>query len=340
MAALDKYRDPVKGGRQGAAPSAAALDLQTMAVAHYANTDHDSAAGRLIQGQVDHTLVIGKRCHTTPEELAAMERDFCNAPDALGDTLFQLGTCPVCQRKVSHGEFGVDHLMYYLEGDVDRKPQKVRSLPRIWCTPCAKQRAKRQRRPYARSRDDVSFNDAWAAFVKQVRAEQGGGGAAAEAAPAAAAPEAVPANEPTRRLWAWLAKTLPTATFHKEGKIAFKVLDAAPLAGSDVDLENKRFEITLRVAYEATTALVSGEAVEARGASVVSLALATGAAAVATAVVANERCTLTNEPDAAVLERCMLKTDLIAKVWAKKGVPRFVFNKLGDLKPHADKLMA
>ena len=46
--------DQVKGKRQQLAPSAESLDLRAMAAAQYANTDHDTDYGRLIQGQVDH----------------------------------------------------------------------------------------------------------------------------------------------------------------------------------------------------------------------------------------------------------------------------------------------
>lgn len=328
--------DQVKGVVQAAPMSEAELTLKQMAVAHYANTDHDCLAGRLIQGQVDHSIKIGTRCYSTPEEIKEMERKFAaEAPD--GNTLFQLGTCPICQRRVSHGEFGIDNIMFYLEGDPDKKPAKIRSLPRIWCTPCAKQYAKKRRQPYIKTKEDAKFSDVWDETVEEIRISQGGAPAPVVAAVAAAA---VPANEPTKKLWAWLAKTLVTSSFFKEGKIEFKVVGAEALPGSDLDLENKKFAVKLRVFYEATTALVSGEAVEARGSSVVDLGLETDGDAVSFAIDANERCTLTNKAGSLILERCMLKTDLIAKVWAKKGIPRFVFNKLADLLPHALKLMA
>lgn len=328
--------DQVKGGKQRSAPAEEQLDLQRMAVAHYANTDHDTAAGRLIQGQVDHTLMIGKRVHASKEELAEMEKMFVET-DVLSDsTLFQLSTCPVCQRSVSHGEFGVDHIMYYLEGDEEKVPRKIRSLPRIWCTPCAKHRAKHQKKPYLKSREDTSFKDEWAAFVAEIRKEQGQTVDGDPATP----PPAEPANEPTRKLWAWLAKTLVGKSPTKEGKMNFAVVGVEPLPGSDLDLENKSFSILLKVSYDATTKLVSGETVDAFGTSVVKLALAGPDADVDYAVHSSGSCKLKSIPDAEVLERCQLKTDLIGKVWVKKGVNKLLYSKLADLKPHALRLMA
>ena len=93
--------------------------------------------------------------------------------------------------------------------------------------------------------------------------------------------------------------------------------------------------IRLKVTYEASTKLVSGETVDAVGASVVALALETGAAAATVAAEAGGTARLVGEPDAEVLERCMLKTDLIAKVWAKKGVQKLVLAKLADLRATA-----
>ena len=68
--------DQVKGKRQQLAPSAESLDLRAMAAAQYANTDHDTDYGRLIQGQVDHTLFPGRRVRTTAAELETMAADF------------------------------------------------------------------------------------------------------------------------------------------------------------------------------------------------------------------------------------------------------------------------
>merc|ERR1711977_581647 len=61
------------------------------------------------------------------------------------------------------GEFGVDHIMFYLEGDEERETRKVRSTPRIWCGPCAKAHAKRNKKPYLRSRTEESL---WAWLSK------------------------------------------------------------------------------------------------------------------------------------------------------------------------------
>jgi len=78
-------------------------------------------------------LLVGHRVKSSDEELKKLAGEFGQSD---GDVVRHLGTCPVCQRSVTHGEFGVDHIMYYLEGDEEKAPRKVRSLPRLWCTPC------------------------------------------------------------------------------------------------------------------------------------------------------------------------------------------------------------
>ena len=128
--------------------------------AHYLQTDHDTESGRLIQGQVDHTLLVGHRVRTSTEELEKLRAEF-------GTDQLQLEKCPVCQRTVTHGEFGVDHIMFYLEGDEERETRKVRSTPRIWCGPCAKAHAKRNKKPYLRSRNEETLREAWQGFVSK-----------------------------------------------------------------------------------------------------------------------------------------------------------------------------
>ena len=46
------------------------------AAAQYSGTDHDSAAGRLVQGQVDHTLMIGHRVAAAEGDFAEMAARF------------------------------------------------------------------------------------------------------------------------------------------------------------------------------------------------------------------------------------------------------------------------
>jgi hypothetical protein len=256
---------------------AESLDLRAMAAAQYANTDHDTDYGRLIQGQVDHTLFPGRRVRTTAADLETMAADFRENFGGVAETTrFLLGTCPACQRDVTHGDFGVDHIFYYLEGDEDKKPVKVRSIPRIWRGPCAEKRAKQMRKPRVKSRTEKALADEWTSFVNDVNREQGH--AVVEEEEAAA----TPANAATASLWAWLAEALVGAA-GAEGKVSFEVTRVDPLAGSDVDARRGAFAVRLRVSYRATTALVTGEPVDAAGSSVVSLSLEPGGAAVAMA---------------------------------------------------------
>ena len=96
-------RAPEKGARQQELIDEQQLELRTQMAAHYLQTDHDTDGGRLIQGQVDHTLLVGHRVRTSTEELEKLRVEF-------GTDQLQLEKCPVCQRTVTHGEFGVDHV--------------------------------------------------------------------------------------------------------------------------------------------------------------------------------------------------------------------------------------
>ena len=130
-----------------------------------------------MQGQVDHTLMIGHRVAAAESDFAEMAARFRDegfgAEHATG--LEQLAKCPACSRALTHGDFGVDHIMYYLDGDDEKKPAKVRSIPRIWCTPCAQRRAKHMRRPYVKSRQVAAWRDEREDFVASVERDQKAG---------------------------------------------------------------------------------------------------------------------------------------------------------------------
>ena len=82
----------------------------------------------------------------------------------------------------------------------------MRSTPRIWCGPCAKAHAKRNKKPYLRSRNEETLREAWQGFVSKVREGQGqdlDGETLVEE----------PGNEQTAKLWAWLSKVLVAKDF-------------------------------------------------------------------------------------------------------------------------------
>ena len=310
------YRAPEKGARQQALINDQQVELHKAAAAHYLRTDHDG----LVQGQVDHTLLVGHRVRTSPEELEALKLEF-------GTEQLQLEKCPVCQRAVSHGEFGVDHIMFYAAGDGDKKTRKVRSTPRIWCSPCAKAHAKRHRKPYLRSRAEESLRDAWRGFVVKVRADQGQD---VEGAPARAAP----GNEATAKLWAWLGKVLVSKDFCVFAKARFRVTDV--VCSGDVDLEKRSFEVLMHITYKAFTTLVTGEEIACAGASVVGVRFCDDT--VTTAIKAGSA-RLGGAVDATLTDRALQKTDLVGKIWTKKAAPKLVVGRLGDLRAKARKLV-
>ena len=67
--ATQLLRAPEKGTKQQSLVDDQQLELRTQMAAHYLQTDHDTDGGRLIQGQVDHTLLVGHRVRTSTEEL-------------------------------------------------------------------------------------------------------------------------------------------------------------------------------------------------------------------------------------------------------------------------------
>ena len=91
------------------------------AAAAYTNTGGNG----LVQGQVDHTIQLGKRVKATVEEMKEMEENFNSSN--YGD-VFQLDVCVVCARKITHGDFAIDHILYYREGDEEKRTAKVSTL--------------------------------------------------------------------------------------------------------------------------------------------------------------------------------------------------------------------
>lgn len=343
--------------------TSALLATYRTAAAAYTQTDHDG----LIQGQVDHTLMIGHRVVADRAEFAEMAQRL-EGGDPMG--FDHLDKCPACSRAVDHGDFGVDHIMYYREGDAEKKPAKVRSIPRIWCTPCAQARAKSMRRPYVKSREVARWRDEWEQFVRGVEAEQhaarhagdvivhldslappevidpaapriatapprdaaDGDGAAAEADDAANAEAAKPKNKPTRLAWKWINHQLAGAPRkHVEGKFEF-VVTAARTRG-EVDVDARTFALEVDVEYAARTTLVSGEAVRACGRCVVACSSANGEPATVEREVRDAgTCVLATPPPpetpTAVAEGMLRKTDMATKLWLKKGVPACVWGPL------------
>ena len=120
--ATQLLRAPEKGARQQELIDDQQLELRTQMAAHYLQTDHDTDGGRLIQGQVDHTLLVGHRVRTSTEELEKLRAEF-------GTDQLQLEKCPVCQRTVTHGEFGVDHicLLYTSPSPRDKRQSRMPS---------------------------------------------------------------------------------------------------------------------------------------------------------------------------------------------------------------------
>ena len=106
------------------------------------------------------------------------------------------------------------------------------------CAPCAKAYAKRQKRPYLRSREEESLRDAWRGFVRGVRDDD-----ANDFEDEALRVE--PGNDQTAKLWAWLSQVLVSKELVEVAKARFRVTSVAPKG--DLDLQSKSFSIELAV---------------------------------------------------------------------------------------------
>ena len=143
-----------------------------------------------------------------------------------------------------------------------------------------------------------------------------------------------PNPKPTRLAWKWASHQLAGAPKkHVEGKFEF-IVSGASVTGA-VDPDARAFALEVRVEYAARTALVSGEAVAARGHCVVALSGGAGASDIAREVTEPGVCVLAEQPPpetpTAVVEGMMRKTDMAAKLWLKKGVPACVWAPLDGL---------
>ncbi|KAJ1455550.1 hypothetical protein M885DRAFT_565119 [Pelagophyceae sp. CCMP2097] len=277
-----------------------------------------AAAGQLVQGQVDHALVPGKRVSADADDFAFLDGLFNNGAAEKG---FNLDRCPVCARPVSHGDFGVDHVVYYAEGDAAKTAVRVQSVPRIWCTPCAKQRSKAKKRPYATARETTSFCAEWAAYAAAV-----GGKVPPKRAAKARSAE-------TAALWAWVRKALVGQT-HVDGKFSFFVSNvdcAGEAAGTAL-----RTALRVTVAYDVSTTLLGGEAVAASGSCAVDADIFDAGRRIAEP----GSCIFTGSPPQELQDQMLKKTDLASKVWLKKVVPILIWSPLEGLADAAKRIAA
>lgn len=94
--------------------------------------------------------------------------------------------CVGCSRKVTYGDFGLDHIMYYKVDDKERKVAKVRTMPRMWCKACAQDKARQMKRVRVESSKQVSLLSKWQEVSSQIRDEAAAAKATGFVAPTSA----------------------------------------------------------------------------------------------------------------------------------------------------------
>lgn len=246
----------------------------------------------LIQGDVDHTVQLGCRVRTTPEDLETLRADFA-ALEA--DGAAQFDHCVLCNRAVTTGDFGLDHFMFFKEGDEQRLCALVRTVPRIWCTPCAVGRAKQLRKPRLKSRKEHGFLAQWREVADKINEDR-------EASNANPEPEL---DESVKAAWAPLLAPLEELRFEAKG-IVLEVTAAAPVS-----------ENTLRICFSGT-APAGNVTAECTGLSHMLLdhdGKLSAETIFCDAVIAEDSV----EPKEA--EVFFAKTDMMLKLWNKKFVP-------------------
>jgi|EP00505_MAST-04D_sp_SCG-Rhode-Island_P000032 hypothetical protein len=293
----------------------------------------EGAQTNLIQGQVDHTVQLGSRVFATPEDMKEMIEQFDLT--AKGQVC-QLDKCVVCARTVTHGDLGIDHILYYFEGDENRRTARVRSIPRIWCEPCARKRAKIMKKPYVKSKEQKSWKDAWMNFANEIKAPETENKeeSASKAAPVDARPPAI--NAHTSKVWKWIESKIAgkddPVTF-SSGKNTFRVTKCKARGYVDDSIESYRLKML--ISFEARTTLRSGMEVLSRGKTTLEKSWnGNEEMGEITSLVNLGACVLVddgNSMDPELSEMCLQKCDLMTKIYNKKVVP-LIFARVANLK--------
>ena len=288
----------------------------------------------LVVGHVDHTLQPGQRVQAEPSDFEKMRQE-------LGENeQCQFDRCVMCSQELSQGEFGLDHVMYYRVGDESRKCAKVRTLPRIWCTPCAIDHAKRMGKPRAKSRDVKNFLEMFATVGKELAddAERANDKAGydpiatmltnttfntADSAPPPAEETCLSASNPvTQRAWQLAASAVGQLEV-SAGKVKI-ALDPKPrgvkMQGT-IDPHNPDMscsELKTLLQWTGTTK-VDNEELRSTGRSTI---LINGAGELISETC--HSCEPILQPNAAAEESDFARCELVKKVWKKKGVPEVI----------------
>ena len=289
------------------------LGVLQAAAAAYTNTSTTINGTRLIQGQVDHTVQLGKRVVAHPEDMLEMKNTFKELGN--GD-VFQLDKCVVCARTVTHGDLGIDHILYYYEGDENRNTAKVRSIPRMWCVTCSKKRAKFLKKPYIKSRETSSWKEEFVKFANEVQenvSEQG----------SEESEDATPKNEKTEKAWAWIENALCNPSdqlVFEKGNYTIRLISCKPTG--HCEMATGSFSFNIKVTYECKTALRDGTSVLGIGASIIRKSCTNGSNSDAVLQLGScELNTGNSSHDPEVTEMMLKKFEVMSKLYNKKVSP-------------------
>lgn len=243
----------------------------------------------LVQGDVDHTVQLGSRVRASPEDLATLRKDFGALEDS-GSAQFD--HCVLCNRHVSTGDFGLDHFMFFKQGDEQRLCALVRTVPRMWCTPCAVARSKQLRKPRLKSRQEQSFLAAWREVADKINADS----------EAAANPTQPEVDESVKQSWRPFLEPLEALRFEAKN-IVLEVNTATPASDDTVQISFSGTAPAGDLTVECTG--LSNTTLDRNGAVVHELVYCDP-------VIAEDSI----EPKEA--EAFFAKTDVMAKLWTKK----------------------
>lgn len=93
----------------------------------------------------EHICCLGRRCKITEDDIELMTNCIKGVMVDTGDTEKDVSTCPRCNTEVKEGDFAWMHVFYKSVHSQGSKPEKIRSVPRVWCYTCANTNAKERK---------------------------------------------------------------------------------------------------------------------------------------------------------------------------------------------------
>lgn len=108
----------------------------------------------------EHNCMLGQRCKIDGDaDTSLLAKSFNTISVDTGDE--RADACANCNRVVTEGDFALQHVFYKLYGVEGTKPTSIRTVPRLWCYPCANENAKARATKRLVSKKVVSVCERW-----------------------------------------------------------------------------------------------------------------------------------------------------------------------------------